>query len=86
MSDPNKRRQYDQGGGDGQGYDFHHQPFDFDAFFGQGSDSNGFFDFSFDDLFGDDVFGDDMFGDDVFGEDVFDFSHGKDSKYSLGNA
>lgn len=66
LSDPEKRRQYDQFGTAGQEQQFH-KPFDFDAFFGQGSGKNSFFDFNFDDLFKDDIFG--------FGEqgDFFDF-------------
>ena len=71
LSDPEKRRRYDLGGSGGLGHDFHHEPFDFDAFFGgQGSENNGFFDFNFDD----------MFNDDLFGEDFFDFGHTKDSE------
>ena len=56
LSDPEKRRQYDQFGTTGQGQQFH-KPFDFDAFFGRGSGKNSFFDFNFDDLFKDDMFG-----------------------------
>ena len=71
LSDPEKRKRYDLGGSDGLGQDFHHEPFDFDAFFG--GRGNGFFDFNFDD----------MFKDDMFGDDFFDFRHTKDSKYFM---
>ena len=71
LSDPEKRRRYDQVGSSGLGDDFHHEPFDFDTFFGQGSGSNGFFNFNFNDLFNDDMFGDDF----------FDFGHTQESEY-----
>lgn len=67
LSDPEKRRHYDQFGSSDQSQD-HYQKhsFDFDAFFhGQSSGDNGFFDFNFDD----------MFKDDMFGGDFFEFGH-----------
>lgn len=62
LSDPDKRRHYDRFGNSGhQEQHYHNEPFDFDAFFGRSSDSNidsnGFFNFNFDDMFKDDFFG-----------------------------
>jgi len=53
LSDPEKRRNYDQFGesGPSQG-----SPFDFDTFFGRGGDEGGHTFFNFDDLFKDDFF------------------------------
>ena len=74
LSDPEKRRQYDHGGQNHQSFD--QKPFDFDAFFGQGSGNNGFFNFNFDDMFGDDMFGDEYY---EFGHDFQEFGHGSDA-------
>ena len=56
LSDPQKRRHYDQFGSSGQDQDGR-GPFDFDTFFSHTSGKNGFFDFNFDDMFNDDIFG-----------------------------
>ena len=58
LSDPDKRRHYDQYGSNGQKQYHHNQPFDFDSFFSGNNGGNGFFNFNFDDMFNDDVFGD----------------------------
>lgn len=64
LSDPDKRRQYDQFGAGGSTNQQH--GFDYNSFYGQGAHHthNAHFGFKFDEFFSDDFFNDDFFKDD----------------------